>query len=183
MAKPTQWSVTEEPCRCGLLQDEANKPNGPIVFDAATGEYQFEYTSRRVGGEEGKGHLIIYHCPLCGGAAPPSRRHLLFAVVPPDEQGRLMRLLEGIKTADEVIQTLGKADYDFPSGVTEEHPEGEGTAPTVRSYRTLTYTRMSEKADVVVTDYRERGLSVRLQGKYVGPPEAYSASSRGAPSA
>jgi hypothetical protein len=171
MAKANQWSVTEEPSRCGYLQRQAADPGLPIVFDEVTGEYQIEYLRPDNGeGRRRKGHLIIYHCPWCGGAAPPSRRDLLFAVITDDERNRLLRLLDGITTVDGVIQALGTADLDLPHGLISSQEESEGQPPTTASYRTLTYTRLSDAADVVITDYRHKGLDIILQGKYIGPP-------------
>lgn len=76
MAKPTFHSVTQQPCACSYLENEANDPDSPILFDASTGEFQFSF---------GDAMLILYHCPTCGGVAPKSKRELLFAVIPSDE--------------------------------------------------------------------------------------------------
>src|SRR5262245_4848327 len=94
VTKPTFASVTEEPCECGYLSDAANDPDSPIAFDAELNEYNFQYPSPCGGGacEGDKALLRIYHCPFCGGAAPQSKRDLLFTVISAEEQRRLLRL-------------------------------------------------------------------------------------------
>jgi len=172
MGKPTFASVTEEPCTCGFLPEQADDPTSPIVYDPQMNEYRFEYPNPCGEGECGqaKASLMIYHCPFCGGAAPAPARDLLFAVIPPEEEHRLYGLLSGIKTLDEAIRVLGPPDGDNPSGLTEEQREREGTAPTVESFRTLRYSGLSETADVCLAETRAGGAHFWLQGKYLGPP-------------
>lgn len=170
--KPTFASVTEDPCKCGYLERAADDPNSPFVFDPELNEYNFEYPSPcGDGGCEGaKASLVIYHCPFCGGAAPASKRELLFAVIPAEEQRRLYSLLEGIKTLEEAIGILGPPDDDSPHGVTETYPEQKGKPPTVQSFRTLTYRQLSETAEVCITDSPTDRVHVMLWGKYIGLP-------------
>jgi hypothetical protein len=172
MANPTYASVTERPCTCQYLEHAADDPRSPIVYDRTLKEYNFEYPSPCGDGtcEVGKASLRIYHCPFCGGAAPESKRGLLFAVVPPEEEGRLYKLLGSIKTLDRAMQVLGPPDDDNPHGLREEHPEREGSAPTVESFRTLRYFDLSETADVNIAESRTGGVHFWLQGKYLGPP-------------
>src|SRR5262245_13189907 len=173
MAKPTHASVTEAPCTCRYLEHEADDPTSPIVFDAQLNEYHFEYPSPCAGGDcpTAKAQLIIYHCPFCGGAAPESKRDLLFAVIPPEEQRRLHRLFDGMRTLQGVIAALGPPDQDKERGLTFEQPERGAQPPTMRSFRTLQYTRLSETADVeVYADPAEGKVQVMLLGKYIGSP-------------
>jgi hypothetical protein len=117
---------------------------------------------------------MIYHCPLCGGAAPESKRDLLFAVISLEEQGRMHQLLNGIETVEDAIRVLGAPDRDSPSGATfMRHEHGE-EAPTIESFRMLTYSGLSDTAEVVITDYPGRGIHYRMQGKYIGPSETDS---------
>jgi hypothetical protein len=172
MEKPTFASVTKDPCTCGFLQEQADDPTSPIVYDAELNEYYFEYPSPCGDGECGreKATLMIYHCPFCGGAAPEPKRDLLFAVIPPGEERRLYKLLGGIKTLDQATQALGPPDDDNPHGLTETQVEREGTAPTVESFQTLRYSGLSGTADVYITETRTGGVHFWLQGKYLGPP-------------
>ncbi|MFO0648775.1 MAG: hypothetical protein U0326_21215 [Polyangiales bacterium] len=172
MAKPTFASVTEQSCACHYLERAADDPQSPIVFDPKLNEYNFVYPDPSSDGtcEVGNASLRIYHCPFCGGAAPESKRHLLFAVISPEERQRLDRLLAGIKSVEDAFRVLGVPDRDDPHGVTVEQPELEGIAPIRQSYRSLTYSRLSSTVEVILTDYRADGVHVALQGKYIGLP-------------
>jgi hypothetical protein len=172
MSKPTDFSVTDQPCTCHYLERAANDPRSPIVYDAKLNEYNFEYASPSGDGmcEAGKASLRIYHCPFCGGAAPESKRALLFSVISPEEERRLYKLLGSIKTLDEAVQVFGPPDDDYPHGLREEHPEQEGTAPTVENFRVLRYSGLSDTADVNIAESRSGGVHFWMQGKYLGPP-------------
>src|SRR5215208_2531223 len=101
-------SVTEQPCACGYLQREADDVASPIVFDATMNEYHFEYPSPCANGtcDAAKARMVIYHCPFCGGLAPPSKRPLLFRSFSSQEQERLNGLFDGMRTLDGVVRTL-----------------------------------------------------------------------------
>jgi hypothetical protein len=172
MTKPTHASVTEELCSCHYLEHAADNPRSPIVYDAKLNEYNFEYPSPCGDGtcEAGKASLRIYHCPFCGGAAPESKRGLLFAVILPEEKRRLYKLLGSIKTLDEAVQAFGQPDDDNPHGLTEEQAEREGAGPTVESFRMLRYSDLSETAAVNIAESRTGGVHFWLQGKYLGSP-------------
>lgn len=157
MSKRTYSSVTEEPCTCGYLQNAADVPDNPIVFDARTAEYQFAY---------GGAMLVIYHCPFCGGAAPESKRDLLFAQIPEAEQHRLLDLLSGVQTIDGAIQKFGKPDFEGVS--TSKYAEREGEAPAIEPYRDIRYANLSDVAEVWITERLDSKIYARLQGKYLG---------------
>ena len=160
--RPTFPSVTDAPCKCGYLKRAADDSRQPIVFDKLTGEYHFRY---REGGANGFSTLVIYHCPFCGGAAPKSKRALLFHVIPPDEERRLTHLLDGVKSIRAAIRKLGKADDDNPRGAGVQMPERGGRAPTTQWFRTLRYEKLSKVADVWITERADGLASWRLQGK------------------
>ena len=117
---PTFASVTDAPCRCGYLRSAANDSRLPIIFDQPTGEYHFRY--RETDGDADS-YLVIYHCPFCGGAAPKSKRALLFHLIPPDEERRLTKLLDGVTSLRMAIRKLGKPDYDNRRGMGVEIAE------------------------------------------------------------
>lgn len=160
--RPTYASVTNAPCKCGYLREAADNPRLPIVFDKRMGEYHFQYHDK-----EAKGYttLVIYHCPFCGGAAPKSKRALLFHVIPPDEERRLTALLDGVSSIRAAIRKLGKAEDDNPRGAGVEVPEQAGHPPTMQWFRTLRYEKLSKVADVWVTERADGRASWRLQGK------------------
>jgi len=144
----------------------------PIRFDPLVGEYHFEFPSPCSGETcpEAKAYLTIYHCPFCGGAAPPSKRETLFTTFSVQEAGRLCRLFHGMRTLEEVVRALGPPDEDAGRGLRVREPEKEGKAPRLRIYRTLRYTRLSDTADVeVYADPAEGNVQVALVGKYIGP--------------
>lgn len=175
MTKPTFASATDRPCECGYLPRSADDPDLPIAFDTLTGEYQFKYRER-LGDQDGAAMLVIYHCPFCGGAAPKSKRELLFAVIPENERERLSKLIVGIKTLGDAARILGPPDDDLASGVTRRSPEDPGRPPTIQNFRVLVYSRLSETAELRITDFHEEGVRFSLQGKYVGPPATGSGS-------
>ncbi len=163
MPKPTYASVTDQPCTCRYLQSAAEDADNPIAFDEKTSEYQFTY---REPGLDGPSMLVIYHCPFCGGAAPRSKRSLLFATIPRSEEKRLAVLLGPIKTLDEAVALLGKPDYDGHGRVRD--PGSDERAPTVECRREIRYEDLSDVAAVWITERPDGSVSCCLQGKYIG---------------
>ncbi len=97
MEKRTWASVTGDPCSCGFLEQAADDPNLPIRFDPLVGEYHFEFPSPFAGEAcpEAKAQLTIYHCPFCGGAAPPSKRDTLFTNISDQEAAAAVPAVRG----------------------------------------------------------------------------------------
>ncbi len=162
MSKPTFASVTDELCVCDYLQRAADDPESPIIFDEHVGEYQFAY---QVGGE-GLATLVIYHCPFCGGAAPESKRELLFAVIPSEEAERIATVLLPIHSLDDAIRILGAPDFDGFTTLRED--EKDDSAPSLKQYRQIRYTRLSSVADIWIEEHPNGKAWWHLQGKYVG---------------
>jgi hypothetical protein len=161
--KATYASVTEQRCACDYLQNAANDPDNPIIFDERTGEYQFTYQQSDC---HGHSSLVIYHCPFCGGVAPESKRALLFAVVSEDEESRLAEILRGIKSLKDAIAKLGPPDFD--DFVSYRQHEQNDKAPTREQRRTIRYQQISNVADIWITEREDGGAFWQLQGKYVG---------------
>lgn len=157
MTKRTYASVTEVTCTCDYLENAANDPKCPIIFDEATSEYQF--TDNRV-------TLVIYHCPFCGGAAPESKRALLFAQIPENEERRLAGLLNGIETMDGALSKLGQPDFEGVS--TTRKPEGKNDAPRIQHHREIRYHQLSDVAEVWITERTDGKVFWQLQGKHIG---------------
>jgi hypothetical protein len=162
----TSASVSDRACTCHFLERAAAEPTSSIVFDERTNEYHI------VGRGAGRhGHLVVYHCPFCGGAAPKSKRSSLFAHITHAEAGRLNNLAAGMRTVREAIAKLGKPDDDMPAGLRSGRAGSTTEPPTLTSYRTLRYERLSKTVDVLLVDEGPaRGLRVTLQGKHVGAP-------------
>ena len=150
MAKPNGFSVTDQPCTCSYLEHQADQPESPITFDPELNEYNFEYPES--GCEEGcsKASLRIYHCPMCGGAAPESKRRSFTDVIPHDEQERLRAILHSIGNAEEAIQILGPPDEDDPVGSADSYPDAEGRLTRIQYFRTMRYRNLSETAEVQI---------------------------------
>jgi hypothetical protein len=147
------------------LQRSADDPSHPIVFEPVTNEFHITH-------DESKAISIVYHCPFCGGAAPKSKRHLLFAVIPPEEEKRLAQLLAPITTLRAALNHLGKPAIDNPSGAGTFTPERDGCPPIKQHHRTLLYDNLSPVANVHFTERLDGTAMWQLFGKYVGPPNS-----------
>jgi len=175
MNKRTRSSVTEISCQCRFLQNAANDPDLPIILDELTGEFQFKYDERHrslfkkfsraiFGHEDTDATLVIYHCPFCGGAAPESKRHLLFEVIPHEEESRLSELLKSIKTIDNAISQLGLPDLD--GHLETKTPESDGLPSRIEYHRDIQYHGLSDVAIVRITERADGSAYWQLQGKY-----------------
>ena len=160
--RPTHASVTDEPCTCKVLQRLADDPSVPIIFDGRTSEYQFIYQEPDASGPS---TLVIYHCPFCGGAAPASKRQLLFHIIPPEEQQRFTAMLTPVHTISDALNLLGKPDDDNPAGVISRNDESDQSPSSVTAFRTLTYRGLSDVADVCFTERPDGLAHWSLQGK------------------
>jgi len=161
--KPTHASVTDKQCACGYLSRSADDLRNPIVFDKATNEYQFVYHEPEL---DGKSTLIIYHCPFCGGCAPPSKRDLLFAVIPRSEEERLLELLASIETLQDARDRFGVPDLD--DFVTIHKSEEVDAGPSLQYQRDIRYQGLSNVADVCIRERSDGKVYWQLQGKYIG---------------
>jgi hypothetical protein len=157
MPKQTYASVTDKPCTCKYLQNAADDPDNPIEFDVRTAEFHFVY---------GDNMLVIYHCPFCGGAAPESKRALLFTQIPHAEQERLQELLREVKTIDDAIRKFGKPDLEDVS--ISKFQEREEVAPRVEPHRTIRYEDLSDVADVCIAERLDGQIYWCLLGKFIG---------------
>lgn len=157
MAKPTQASVTEIPCTCGMLDWALEEPGVPVGFDAVAREFYL----RGYAGSQSP----IHHCFFCGGTAPPSKRERLFFSPTRSEIERLAELTRDLPTVDEAIRRLGQPDEDYPAGLTVISPESEGRPATASTYRSLVFARLSETTNICLVDYGPQGVSFTFEGK------------------
>jgi hypothetical protein len=157
--------ATEQLCTCGYLEGSAANPNTPVRFDPDLNEYLIVYTIP----DSGQGAMMLYHCPMCGGATPPSRRHELFAEVPPAEVDRLNALTSQIRFDGDVSKVLGVADTDEPfqiGGIVWPSYRDEPELPV----RILDFTSLSKVANIQVTLFTDGRAHASVQPKYIGPP-------------
>lgn len=155
--RPTTQSVTGVPCRCGYLQRQSEDPAIPIVFDHEMHEFHIAH-------QDG-GHSVIYHCPWCGGVGPRSKRASFFAAITRSESERLQRLTSGLGSVEDTIARLGKPDGEDVSGTTIVTPATRREPPSVTTYRTLRFSKLSETAEVILIDYGPKGVGFSFQGK------------------
>ena len=165
MDQPTHVPSTKEPCTCGYLEGSAADANTPVRFDPDLNEYHIVYPVPGCG----QGTLMLYYCPMCGGAAPPSRRGDLFAEVPPAEADRLRALTCQVKTVDDVPVVLGVPDVDEPvqlGGIVWPSTRDSKPEPPARI---LNFTSLSEAATVQVALYADGSAHATFLPKYLGP--------------
>jgi len=169
MGKRNYASVTEVPCTCGYLETAARQPEHPISFDEQFNEYQIEVDAP----SQGKVQVVIYHCPFCGGAAPASRRGDFFAPISDKEAERLWSLLQGVKTVDDAFRVLGVPDKDeaiqMPDGWPK--PTIDRRGQKYEATRALTYSRLSEVAEIQLLIFANDELEATVAGKYTGAPK------------
>jgi hypothetical protein len=152
-------SKTEEYCTCGSLQRAAETAGAPVKFDKDMNEFLL------TGGLDGAHDVIMRHCFFCGGRAPESLRQNLFARLTDDERWRLIDLMKPLKTAEDVIATLGEPDRDMEVGSSTTRPERDGMPEETTYYRNLLYHNLSETAEVRVIVYPAGMVAFSFTGK------------------
>lgn len=150
-----------DPCGCGWLERESNEPESPVRFDPVLNEYEIVRSDG--------GTLSVYHCPFCGGRVPESKRKLMFAHISQREQDRLREMIANPRTIEDAIQKLGQPDSDTCGSV--DTPEREGRPPTFELQRQLRFEKLSDTADVYVTERKDGRVSIMFLGKYIGLPK------------
>ena len=146
-------------CECGILDDAANDPAMPVFFDAQLNEYYIARTG------ELSGHLLIYHCPFCGGRAPKSKREEMFWAMTPEEMHRIRDITLSVETVSDAIAKFGEPDEDIPSGYGEITPPQPDKPQTTRFFRVLRYHRLSEIAVLDFVVHPEGKVHLSYSGK------------------
>jgi hypothetical protein len=148
-----------EGCSCGFFERAKAKPEGKVVFEARTNEYFSVDVEKGADGTKKMTATIISNCPVCGGAAPPSKRDALFEEIEPSERDRVRRLLSGLRTFEDAAQRLGP-----PDAVGRRTVSGPGRAP--KEHKTVTYRGLSQTLVVTLADDGPNGvLTLTLAGK------------------
>jgi len=166
MTYAEEMSITRVPCSCGFFRYP--DPVFPIKFDAGLNEYVIE--PKLPGG--GIVAMILYHCPRCGGIPSGSKRQTLFTVVSVEEVLRIKAVLDEATSLADIEARLGAADEDrtrlpLPDAVENRPVSGVRETGPIRQ---LTYTHLSETADVTVRIYSNGEIEASFGGKYIGPP-------------
>lgn len=135
------------------------------MFDETLNEFHITHVN-----EGPRGYTMIYHCPMCGGAAPASKRASFFAHITDEESRRLRALGDELRSLEDVIAKLGPPTHDQRRGLVTHSPECDEKPAEVHGYRVLVYSNLSETANVRFTDYGPgRGVHMSLESKYIGP--------------
>lgn len=158
-------SVTETPCTCRFLENRSRDPDWPIEFDARLNEYHIV-----TNGAFGRGQGMIYHCPWCGGEAPRSSHQQLFATVSSSEDFRLREMVRAYRSYDDAKYALGPPDWEPFPGTTVTKPASDVYKPIAEAFREAHYKNLSGVADLVLVDYPNRQMGVRVAAKYIGLP-------------
>jgi len=144
-------------CNCGHLARLAAEPRETVEFDARLNEYHIPR-------KDGSGYSLIYFCPLCGGRAPKSQRSSLFHRLTEAEQHRLTELTKDLRTVQEVTAALGEPDLKGLR-LTVTTPEKEGKPETTQTYPAMTYSKLSDTANITVQVYPDDKVGITFQGK------------------
>ena len=170
MTKPNVFSQTEELCTCGFLEDAASgyheaifgnvvsgaSADRPVRFEPSTNEYYF----KAVGGMEYR----IYHCFLCGGAAPQALPRSDYAIITADEEARINSLMESVKSLQDAKAKLGEPDMQDVDARIYKDADGKQTTERLRR---IIYQRLSPLADLWITENLDRTIDYSLQSKRI----------------
>jgi len=135
----------------------AEDPRDAVEFDARLNEY---HIMRKGDG----GYSLIYFCPFCGGLAPKSQRSSLVHRLTDAERHRLTELTKNLRTVRDVVAALGEPDVKGLS-MAVTTPEREGMPETTQNYPVMTYSKLSDIANVNVQVYPADRVAVTFQGK------------------
>jgi hypothetical protein len=139
------------------LENASKEPDHVIRRDERMQEYHVVF------GKEGKGQMMIYYCPFCGGRTPKSRRASFFAHVSDQEGARIHRLCDGIRTVADVLAKFGPPDEKREHGLAIMRPEKDGKPGGGECFRELVYKKLSPVADV----YFSVGLNDSAKGRWM----------------
>ena len=145
-------------CKCGGLAGMAEDPKDPMEFDPQLNEF---HITRKDDG----GYSLVYFCPLCGGRAPKSQRSSLFHTLTDAERHRLCELTKNLRTVQDMVAALGEPDVKGRFSMAVTTPEKEGMPETTQSYPVMTYTKLSDIANVNVQVYPTDRVAITFQGK------------------
>jgi hypothetical protein len=137
-----------------------------VRFDAEYNEYYFDHRSPTGTTVS----IVLYHCPMCGGVASESKRSESLANVSEQEALRIEALIRDLHTVQDIESSLGVPDADETVRPPAEFglvQPGTGELET-GFVRVITYSRLSETADVQFTVYSNGKIEVVVLPKYVG---------------
>lgn len=137
------------------MRVELINPRGRFALDEQTGACKLCWDT---------GWMLISYCPHCGAPAPTRNPVPLYDPIPDAERERLGQLLSGIVLIDDAIGRFGAPDETTSQQTF--HPEQDGEAPRVfKPQQVLLYTRLSEAAEVWLTERIDGKITWELRGK------------------
>lgn len=145
---------------CDCLKAHHRDPFSPIKFDEEVWEYGLRHLPPTIGSWN------VRFCPFCSAAAPESRRADLFRKPSEEECQRVLGLVEGASTVEEIVARLGAPDWEvaLPRPARPPRELEEGILPL----RTLHYRRLSESAVLVVSEVEPGRAQITTTGQYIG---------------
>jgi hypothetical protein len=149
--------MTAPACKCGWLDRAPDEPDSPLVFNKVLGEFHLLYRAEQASGRVRR--IRLNYCPVCGERAPESYRDTLFTPRCDAEMERIEQLADGLRTLEDVRARFGEPDDDRNSGVMLREPANAGRPATMRRYRTLRYSSLSDALHVF---FYERAGRVEL---------------------
>jgi hypothetical protein len=153
-------SQDREACECGWLHQAATDPDHPVEFDPRMNEFNIV---------KGERSIRIYYCPFCGGKAPESLRATVFAHVSAEERERLTLLGLGAESFAQIVANLGEPSGDQPAGAGIGIPAPDGQITQFISYRVVTYSQLSQVADLQFYLHADGTLArLVVSAKYIG---------------
>ena len=150
-------STREPACKCGWLDRAPDEPDSPLVFNKVLGEFHLLYRGAQV-----SGRIRLRFCPVCGERAPEALRNAILAPLCDAEMQRIEQMADGLRTLDDVRARFGEPDDDRSRGLMLREPTSVGRPPTMRGYRTLRYSGISDKLHVFF--YERAGRIELLMG-------------------
>jgi hypothetical protein len=152
-----QVPVKGDECNCGQLARLAQDPRNSIEFDARLNEYHILR-------EGGSGYSLIHFCPFCGGRTPKSQRGGLFHQLTEEERHRLSELTKELRTVQDVLAALGEPDLKGLTMTVATRGE-EGQPERTQNYPMMSYSKLSDTANINVQIYPTDRVAITFQGK------------------
>lgn len=104
------------------------------------------------------GSYFVRHCPFCGGALPDTSNPIWVPRISEEERAKLKFLTANLNSAEEIIQQLGKPDYDEIGTC--------GDKPVVRN---IEYYSLSENANIEFYLFGDERIECRIMVKCLPP--------------
>jgi hypothetical protein len=155
----TGFSKTELPCDCGWLSLAINDPQSGVAYNAAANQIALS-------------GYPLYHCPFCGGRYPDPSKPMWVPIIPTGEKERLEHLIANLVGRDDILQKLGKPDYDeltYTAVRDPQNPEELVRDDSVPPIRNIEYYGLSDWFNVEFYVDSDGSTSRRLMPKMLSP--------------